>query len=129
MSDAAPAYYAYVRGWGPGVIGYIFALWLSGLTVGQMVFYLKVYANDHKGIKAAVVFVFVLDMVHTYCTSALFWRLLVSCRRNTSHECLLLPQEMFVCARMIRACSCSVTDGLILGWYLSQCNENLHLFG
>ncbi|KIK44471.1 hypothetical protein CY34DRAFT_624697 [Suillus luteus UH-Slu-Lm8-n1] len=95
MSDAAPAYDTYVRGWGPGVIGYIFALWLSGLTVGQMVFYLKVYAHDHRGIKAAVVFVFVLDMVHTYCTSALFWRLLVGCRRNTSPECLLLPREMF----------------------------------
>jgi hypothetical protein len=40
-----------------------------------------------------------------------------------------LRREMFVCARMIRACSSSVTDGLIIGWYLSQCNENLHLFG
>lgn len=95
MSDATPEYDAYVRGWGPGVIGYIFALWLSGLTAGQMAFYLKVYVNDHRGIKAAVIFVFVLDMVHTYCTSALFWRMLVACRRNTSHECLLLPREMF----------------------------------
>lgn len=95
MADAASTYYAYVKGWGPGVIGYIFALWLSGVTVGQMVFYLKVYAHDHKGIKAAVIFVFALDMVHTYCTSALFWRLLVGCRRNISPECLLLPREMF----------------------------------
>lgn len=36
---------------------------------------------------------------------------------------------MFVCARMIRACSCSVTNGLITGWYFSQCNEYFHLFG
>lgn len=86
--------YAYVKQWGPGVIGYIFALWMSGLSAGQMTFYLKAFVNDRRSTKAAVVLVFVLDMFHTYCTSVVFWQLLINCRRNPSHQCLILPWEI-----------------------------------
>ncbi|KAG1820455.1 uncharacterized protein BJ212DRAFT_1340233 [Suillus subaureus] len=34
-------------------------------------------------------------MFHTFCTSALFWQLLISCRYNTSNQCLILPWAMF----------------------------------
>ncbi|KAG1755972.1 hypothetical protein EDB19DRAFT_445036 [Suillus lakei] len=93
--DSASENDAYVNGWGPGVIGYIFALWMFGISVGQMAFYLKAFVNDYRGIKVVVIIVFVLDLFHTYCTSALFWKLLVNCHRNTSPQCLLLPWEMF----------------------------------
>lgn len=95
--NSAPEYDAYARKeqWGPGVIGYIFTLWMSGLTVGQMTFYLKAFVNDHRGTKTVVILVFVLDMFHTCCISALIWQQLVICRHNTtSPQCMIFPWEM-----------------------------------
>ncbi|KAG1874698.1 hypothetical protein DFJ58DRAFT_758309 [Suillus subalutaceus] len=92
--NSASDYDAYRNELGPGVIGYIFTLWMSGLTVGQLTFYLKAFVNDHRCIKMVVIFVFVLDMFHTWCISALLWQLVINCRHNTSPQCVILPWEM-----------------------------------
>ncbi|KAG1892745.1 hypothetical protein F4604DRAFT_50887 [Suillus subluteus] len=92
--NSAPEYDAYGKEWGPGLIGYIFTLWMSGLTVGQLTFYLKAFVNDRRCTKVVVIFVFVLDMFHTCCISALLWQLVVNCRHNTSPQCAILPWEM-----------------------------------
>ncbi|KAG2134296.1 hypothetical protein BD769DRAFT_1444329 [Suillus cothurnatus] len=109
--DPATVNYAYVKGWGPGAIGFIISLWMSGVTAGQMTFYLKTFVNDRRDIKAAVILVFVLDMFHTYCSCGLFWQLLITCRYNTIQQCLILPWDI------VAGIFLSSTISFIVQWF------------
>ncbi|OJA09922.1 hypothetical protein AZE42_04887, partial [Rhizopogon vesiculosus] len=86
--------------------GYAVSLGMSGVCAGQMVFYMKTFVNDRKSIKLVVTLVFVVDLFHTYCTSALYWKLLVVCHRNDSPKCQIIPWELF--AGILLACTLSL---------------------
>ncbi|OAX35314.1 hypothetical protein K503DRAFT_376933 [Rhizopogon vinicolor AM-OR11-026] len=104
-SHFSPAPNSLVLGWAPGFIGYAVSLGMSGVCAGQMVFYMKTFVNDRKSIKLVVILVFVVDLFHTYCTSALYWKLLVVCRRNDSPKCQIIPWELFT--GILLACALS----------------------
>ncbi|KAL4071688.1 hypothetical protein V8B97DRAFT_427348 [Scleroderma yunnanense] len=83
--------------WAPGFIGMAIGLVLYGVSIGQYLFYVRFFPNDHSILKFVVFMVFVLDSVNVFTWSSFYWRVLVTCRRDISYECTLrLPWDMSV---------------------------------
>ncbi|KAL4071690.1 hypothetical protein V8B97DRAFT_2109877 [Scleroderma yunnanense] len=69
---------------------------LYGVSIGQYLFYIRFFQNDHSILKFMVFMVFVLDSVNAFTLSSFYWRVLVTCRRDTSYECTLgLPWDLY----------------------------------
>ncbi|KAL4071692.1 hypothetical protein V8B97DRAFT_2109878 [Scleroderma yunnanense] len=83
--------------WAPGFIGMAIGLTLYGVSIGQYLFYIQFFPNDHSILKFVVFTVFVLDSVNAFTLSSFYWRVLVTCRRDISYECTLgLPWDLYV---------------------------------
>ncbi|KIJ61229.1 hypothetical protein HYDPIDRAFT_116216 [Hydnomerulius pinastri MD-312] len=73
--------------WGPGVVGFMVAVALYGVGIGQFIYYARAFPRDSKPIKALVSLVCILDNFHMCSLSAFYWKLLISCHMNTSYDC------------------------------------------
>lgn len=83
--------------WGPGLIGYIIATALYGVSFGQYMFYLRSFPQDSKRLKLFIMTVFLFDTIHQYAVTGIYWSIFISCRRSTSLECTNeLPWQMLL---------------------------------
>ncbi|KAG2360538.1 hypothetical protein BDR07DRAFT_140220 [Suillus spraguei] len=73
--------------WGPGFIGYSIATALYGIFFGQYVFYLRSFPQDSKRLKLSVMTVFLFDTINQFSMMAVYWSILISCRRSMSLQC------------------------------------------
>ncbi|KAL4077590.1 hypothetical protein J3A83DRAFT_4214820 [Scleroderma citrinum] len=81
--------------WAPGFVGMAIGFALYGVSLGQFLFYVRFFPDDHLILKSLVLGVFVLDTAHTVTTGSFYWRELVACRGTTSYECTLaLPWDL-----------------------------------
>lgn len=70
---------------------------LYGVSVGQCLFYIRFFPDDYFILRSVVFAVCVLESVNTFVTGSFYWRILVSCRQNTSYYCTLgLPWDLNV---------------------------------
>ncbi|KAH7920057.1 hypothetical protein BV22DRAFT_1133392 [Leucogyrophana mollusca] len=76
--------------WGPGLVGLALALVVYGVALGQYGFYLRAFPLDRRALKILVLFIFVLDTLHSYGLTAYYWLFLVSCHRVVSQGCSLV---------------------------------------
>ncbi|KAH7912152.1 hypothetical protein BJ138DRAFT_1149068, partial [Hygrophoropsis aurantiaca] len=82
MSDVSAA-----MDWGPGLIGLALSLGMYGVALAQYGFYLNAFPRDPRGLKALVLFVFIIDALHSYGMIAYNWAILVTCHRGVIGEC------------------------------------------
>ncbi|KAH7882267.1 hypothetical protein F5I97DRAFT_334496 [Phlebopus sp. FC_14] len=95
--------------WGPGICGFMVAMALFGCTLGQFMFYLLSFPKDLKSLKLSVVLLLVVDALHTYCVTALYWKYLGLCHGVTSPPCpTVLPWEMLASVLLSYFMSCMV---------------------
>ncbi|KAG2360539.1 hypothetical protein BDR07DRAFT_1461932 [Suillus spraguei] len=73
--------------WGPGFIGYMIATALYGISFGQYVFYMLSFPQDSKRLKLFVTTVFLFDTINQFSLMAVYWSILISCRRSISLQC------------------------------------------
>ncbi|KAG2360548.1 hypothetical protein BDR07DRAFT_1461939 [Suillus spraguei] len=74
--------------WGPGFIGYTIATMLYGISFGQCVFYLRSFPQDPKKLRLFVMTVFLFDTINQFSITAIYWSILISCRRSMSLQCM-----------------------------------------
>ncbi|KAG1830206.1 hypothetical protein EV424DRAFT_320638 [Suillus variegatus] len=83
--------------WGPGLIGFIIATVLYGISFGQHMFYLRSFPQDSKRLKLFIMTVFLFETIHQFALTAVYWSILISCRRSTSLECTTkIPWQMLL---------------------------------
>lgn len=86
--------------WGPGFIGYTIATMLYGISFGQYAFYMRSFPQDSKRLKSFVMTVFLFDTINQFSMTAVYWFILISCRRSMSLQCttkisLQIPLAVF----------------------------------
>ncbi|KAL4065791.1 hypothetical protein V8B97DRAFT_1113486 [Scleroderma yunnanense] len=80
--------------WAPALIGMAIGFALYGTSVGQYLFYIRFFSEDHYILKS-VFTVFMLDTANTIITGSLYWEMLVTCRWSIAPECTGgLPWQM-----------------------------------
>lgn len=83
--------------WGPGLIGFIIATVFYGISFGQYMFYLRSFPQDSKRLKLFIMTVFLFETIHQFAMMAIYWSILISCRRSTSLECMTkFPWQMLL---------------------------------
>ncbi|KIM54263.1 hypothetical protein SCLCIDRAFT_1222139 [Scleroderma citrinum Foug A] len=85
--------------WAPGYIGMAIGFALYGASIGQYLFYVRFFPDDHYILKFAVftVLYVILKLSWTITTGSLYWKMLVICRQNTSYGyTLALPWQLNV---------------------------------
>ncbi|KAG0692727.1 hypothetical protein DFH29DRAFT_967858 [Suillus ampliporus] len=83
--------------WGPGIIGLVIATVFYGAAFGQYIFYLRSFPQDPKKLKLFIMIVFCLGTIHQYTLTAVYWSILISCRRSTSIVCTTeLPWQLLL---------------------------------
>jgi len=111
--------------WGPGAIGFMIATAFYGAAFGQYIFYLRSFPQDSKRLKLFVFMVFCLGTIHEYALIGMYWSILISCRRSTSHECTTeLPWQMvlgvFMACWIIFAVQCFYAHRV---WIITEHNR------
>ncbi|KAG1792797.1 uncharacterized protein HD556DRAFT_1536776 [Suillus plorans] len=83
--------------WGPGLIGFIIATVFYGISFGQYMFYLRSFPQDSKRLKLFIMTVFLFETINQFALMAIYWSILISCRRSTSLECTTkFPWQMLL---------------------------------
>ncbi|KAG2113597.1 uncharacterized protein F5147DRAFT_681907 [Suillus discolor] len=83
--------------WGPGLIGFIIATVFYGISFGQYMFYLRYFPQDSKRLKLFIMTVFLFETINQFALMAVYWSILISCRRSTSLECTTeFPWQMLL---------------------------------
>lgn len=83
--------------WGPGFIGFIIATAFYGIAFGQYILYVRWFPQDSRKLKLFIMMTFCLETIHEYSLIAIYWSILISCRRSMSFECTAqLPWQMLL---------------------------------
>ncbi|KIJ69185.1 hypothetical protein HYDPIDRAFT_105780 [Hydnomerulius pinastri MD-312] len=77
---------------------------MYGAGFGQSLFYAYYFPDDRALVKSVVGITIVMDTIHVWGCSQLYWQLLVACRRNFSQDCQTRLPVSFSLAVFLNYC-------------------------